>query len=120
MRNSERFLFMNPSSRRDFIKQSSIVAAGLPLLGATALRAQTSPPAKKLGFALLGLGNLSTHQLAPALQNTQYCQLTGIVTGHPAKAATWKAQYNIPDKNIYNYDNMGDMVNNPDIDVVYV
>jgi len=63
---------------------------------------------------------LSTHQLAPALQKTKYCRLTGIVTGHSAKAEVWKKQYGIPDKNIYNYDNMGKMAGNPDIDVVYV
>lgn len=110
---------MNEFTRRNFIKTGSIAAVGLPLLGASALRAQTAPT-KKLGFALTGLGNLSTHQLAPALQKTQYCQLTGIVTGHPAKAEAWKAQYNIPEKNIYNYDNMESMADNPDIDVVYV
>jgi predicted dehydrogenase len=106
-------------SRRTFIKTSSIAAASLPLLGESVLRAQ-SAPAKKIGFALCGLGSLSTHQLAPALQQTQFCQLTGIVTGHPYKAEQWKAQYNIPDKNVYNYDNMESMANNPDIDVVYV
>ena len=109
-------------SRREFIKHSSIAVAAAPLLGASMLRAQTatSTPGRKIGFAVCGLGNLSTHQIAPALQKTQFCQLTGIVTGHPAKAEQWKAQYNIPDKNVYHYDNMGDMANNPDIDVVYV
>jgi predicted dehydrogenase len=105
-------------SRRDFIKTSSILAAGLPFMSALSSCAQT--PGKKLGFALVGLGSLSTHQIAPALQNTRYCQLTGIVTGHPQKAERWKAQYNIPDKNVYNYDTMDQMANNPDIDVVYV
>ena len=107
-------------SRREFIKQGSIAAAAVPLLGASVLHAQTAPPGRKLGFALCGLGLLSTDQLAPALQQTQHCQLTGIVTGHPYKAEQWKAQYNIPGKNVYNYDNMEDMANNPDIDVVYV
>ena len=107
-------------TRREFIKQGSIAAAAVPLLGASVLRAQTTAPGRKLGFALCGLGSLSTHQIAPALQKTQSCQLTGIVTGHPHKAEQWKAQYNIPAKNVYNYDNMGDMANNPDIDVVYV
>lgn len=107
-------------SRRTFIKTGSLAAAGLPLLGAPRLRAQSAAPSKKIGFALCGLGNLSTHQLAPALQKTQFCRLTGIVSGHPAKAEQWKAQYNIPDKNIYNYDNLGTMADNPDIDVVYV
>ncbi len=110
---------MPSQTRRQFIKTTSISAAALPLLGTSVLQAQTGS-SKTIGFALAGLGNLSTHQLAPALQKTKYCRLTGIVTGHPAKASAWKAQYNIPDKNIYNYDNMEDMANNPDIDVVYV
>ena len=106
-------------SRRTFIKTSSIAAVGLPLLGTSLLKAQ-SAPTRKIGFALCGLGNLSTHQLAPGLQQTQFCELKGIVTGHPYKAEQWKAQYGIPDKNVYNYDNMESMADNPDIDVVYV
>ena len=74
----------------------------------------------KLGVALVGLGSYSTHQLAPALQETKNCYLAGIVTGTPAKAETWKEKYNIPDKNIYSYDNFDTIKNNPDIDIVYV
>jgi len=107
-------------SRREFLKTSTLAAASLPFIGALASRAQTAVPGRKLGFALAGLGSLSTHQIAPALQKTSFCQLTGIITGTPAKAATWKAKYNIPEKNIYNYDNMEKMADNPDIDVVYV
>src|SRR5690554_568784 len=60
---------------------------------------------RKLGIALVGLGSYSTHQLAPALQETKNCYLAGIVTGTPTKAAQWKEKYNIPEKNIYNYEN---------------
>src|SRR5580692_6200190 len=102
-------------SRRDFLKTSALAAASLPLIGALA-----DEPPKKIGFALCGLGSLSTHQIAPALQQTQYCRLAGIITGTPAKAERWKQEYGIPDKNIYNYDNMDRMADNPDIDVVYV
>jgi predicted dehydrogenase len=108
------------STRREFIKTSTIAAASLPLLGAFSPVARAADPDRKLGFALVGLGSLSTNQIAPALQKTKYCRLAGIVTGHPAKAEVWKAKYNIPDKNIYNYDTMGQMADNPDIDVVYV
>ena len=107
-------------TRREFLKTSAIAAASLPFLGVLTSCAQNAAPARKIGFALAGLGGLSTHQIAPALQNTKFCKLTGIVTGHPSKAERWKAQYNIPDKNIYNYDNMEKMADNPDIDVVYV
>jgi predicted dehydrogenase len=107
-------------TRREFLKTSAIAAASLPFVGALTSYAQTAAPPRKIGFALAGLGSLSTHQIAPALQNTKFCKLTGIITGHPAKAERWKAQYNIPDKNIYNYDDMEKMADNPDIDVVYV
>jgi len=107
-------------TRREFIKTTGLAAAGVSLAGPLATRISAAEPDRKIGFALAGLGNLSTRQIAPALQKTQHCRLTGIVTGHPAKAEKWKAQYGIPDKNIYNYDTMTQMADNPDIDVVYV
>ena len=107
------------TTRRRFMA-GSVALAALPFVSTGATRALAAAPGKKLGFALCGLGNLSTHQIAPALQKTANCRLTGIVTGTPAKAAKWKAQYGIPDKNVYDYETMHRMVDNPDIDVVYV
>jgi len=110
---------MSNFSRRDFIAQTAAISS-LPLVGAMGNVFAATPSKKQLGFALCGLGRLSTDQIAPALQNTKYARLAGIVTGTPAKATAWKQKYNIPEKNIYNYDNMHEMINNPDIDVVYV
>lgn len=75
---------------------------------------------KKLGVALVGLGGYSTHQLAPALQKTDYCELRGIVTGSPEKIPQWQEKYGIPDANVYNYENMHEIANNDDIDVIYI
>lgn len=75
---------------------------------------------KKLGIALVGLGNYSENQLAPALLETKRCKLTAIVTGTPEKAEKWKKKYSIPDKNIYNYKNFDSIKDNPDVDIVYV
>jgi predicted dehydrogenase len=107
-------------SRRDFLKTTALAAAGAPFIGALSSCARAAGPERKINFALAGLGSLSTHQLAPALQKTRFCRLAGIVTGTPAKAARWQAQYGIPAKNVYNYDTMEQMADNPDIDVVYV
>lgn len=74
----------------------------------------------KLGIALVGLGSYSTYQLAPALKETQYCYLAGIVTGTPAKEDQWAKQYNIPQSNIYNYKNFDNIAQNKDIDIIYV
>jgi predicted dehydrogenase len=108
------------TSRRRFLKATTLAAAGAPWITRFATAARAGDPNRKLGFALCGLGGLATAQLAPAIPKTRNCRLAGIVTGHPEKAEKWKAQYNIPDKNIYNYENMEKMADNPDIDVVYV
>jgi predicted dehydrogenase len=108
------------STRRDFLKTAALAAASLPFIGGLSSCARAAEPGRKINFALAGLGSLSTYQIAPALQKTNYCKLAGIITGTPAKAEHWKAQYNIPDKNIYSYDTMEKMADNPDIDVVYV
>jgi predicted dehydrogenase len=109
------------SSRRKFIRNSALTALGFPFVSSltSAARAAEDQP-RKLGFALVGLGGLSTGQLAPALQRTRNCRLTAIVTGTPSKIPVWKNRYNIPDKNVYSYDTMEQMADNPDIDVVYV
>ncbi|MFW6203172.1 MAG: Gfo/Idh/MocA family protein, partial [Marinilabilia sp.] len=72
------------------------------------------------GIALVGLGGYASGQLAPALQETKHCRLTGIVTGTPAKEGQWMEKYNIPGKNVYNYDNFDSIADNDDIDIIYI
>ena len=66
---------------------------------------------KKLGIALVGLGQYSAGQLAPALKETKHCY---------SKIEPWKQEYNIPDKNVYSYDDFDKIAGNPDIDIVYI
>lgn len=75
---------------------------------------------KKLGYALVGLGSLSKNQLAPALLKGKNCYLSAIVTGTPAKAEEWSKKYNIPKKNIYNYENFDTIRDNKDVDIIYI
>ena len=104
-------------NRRRFIRQISLgmataFAAGpLHLFGAQP---------KKLGIALVGLGRYSTGQLGPALKQTQYCKLAGVVTGSKEKGEQWAKDYDFPVKNIYSYDTMSQLADNKDIDIVYV
>jgi glucose-fructose oxidoreductase len=105
-------------SRRKVVKTLA-ASSGLIILSPKSLFSFNKPK-DKLGVALVGLGYYSTDLLAPALQQTKNCYLAGIVTGTPSKAETWKAKYNIPDKNIYNYQTFDSIANNPDIDVIYV
>src|SRR5882757_10386016 len=110
---------MDMPTRRRFVVQAAALAAA-PFISTSVTRALAAASKKKLGFALCGLGSLSTYQIAPALQKTEACRLAGIITGTPEKAVKWQAQYNIPAKNIYNYETMHRIADNKDIDVVYV
>ena len=74
----------------------------------------------KLGVALVGLGKYSTEQLAPALLETEYCRLAGIVTGTPEKTKQWVEKYSLDENGVYDYQNFDSIANNPDIDIVYV
>jgi predicted dehydrogenase len=107
---------MTDHQRRRFIARSAALAVA-PLFGGAALGQAGQ---RKLGVALCGLGSLSTNQIAPALQKTRNCRLAGIVTGTPSKAAEWRKKYGLPETGIYDYQTMGRMADNEDIDIVYV
>lgn len=108
--------------RRPFIKQilqissGTLVASQLPLLYGFDKPSKD----KKLGIALVGLGSYAGGQLAPALLETEYCYLAGIVTGTKEKEAEWVKKYNLKEENVYNYDNFDSIADNDDIDIVYV
>jgi predicted dehydrogenase len=91
-----------------------------PFISTSVTRALAKESRPKLGWALCGLGSLSEKQIAPALLKTQHARLAGIVTGSPEKTQRWRQQYNIPERNVYSYDTIEKMADNPDIDVVYV
>ncbi len=112
--------------RRSFIKDVSLLGPALALSACASqnknkvISSVKSSPKTNLGIALVGLGDYSKDQLAPALQRTERCHLAGIVTGSPDKIPEWQQKYSIKDANVYNYDNMGKIADNDDIDVIYI
>jgi glucose-fructose oxidoreductase len=107
-----------PVSRRRFLGNLSLGAVAMLALPKRGFAAE--PPARKLGVALVGLGGYSTGQLGPALRMTKLCHLAGVVTGSPDKGRKWAHSYGFPGRNIYGYDTMTRIADNPDIDIVYV
>jgi glucose-fructose oxidoreductase len=110
-----------PVSRREFLGNLSAAALSALALTPRLARGLDRPAsARKLGVALVGLGSYSTHQLGPALRQTEHCRLAGVVTGDPAKGAKWAQDYGFPAKAVYGYDTMARIADNADIDIVYV
>ena len=109
----------HPISRRPFLKTA--LGAGLAAsLARGQEKEEEMPEGKKLGWALVGLSRLSEKVLGPALQKTKHARLAGIVTGTPEKAKAWQKKYDLDEGSVYNYDNFDEMMDNPEIDVVYV
>jgi predicted dehydrogenase len=115
-------------SRRRFLQTASSALLAAPLIPAAGhvVSAQVPNiklpeiPGKKLGWALVGLGNLSINQIMPAFAKSQQSRLVGFVSGRPEKARHLAQIYGVDPKNIYTYDTYDTIANNPDIDVIYV
>ena len=116
---------MKKLSRRIFLEVSCMsicttaIARSIPSIFRNTTSRTDKYDGKKLNVALCGLGNYAG-MLAMGLEMSQYCRLSGIITGHPAKAAEWQNKFNLPKKNIYNYVDFDNIKNNKDIDLVYV
>lgn len=76
---------------------------------------------QQLGIALVGLGEYSGVELAPALQETKHCRLAAIVSDdNQEKIEKWKKEYGLEDRNCYHYKNFDSIKENSDVDIVYI
>lgn len=113
---------MKTVSRRTFIEKFGLgigASSVLPSLAFQTIKQPGNYAGKKVNVALCGLGRYA-NILKQGIVASQYCNLAGVITGTPSKAAQWKNDFTIPDKNIYTYQNFDQIKNNPDIDLVYV
>jgi predicted dehydrogenase len=121
---------MSDASKRDITRRGfigrvggGVVAANLSgaFLGrAVAQLKVPDPPGKKLGWAVVGLGNLAINQILPAFSKCDKSKVVALVSGHRDKADKLAARYGVASKNIYNYENYDSLKDNPEVDVIYV
>jgi predicted dehydrogenase len=103
-------------------RRGLVLAAGGALAAGAmgGVSAWAAPPDRKLGYAIVGLGGYGLGQIIPQFKNCQHSKLVALVSGDPAKAKRVAAEYGVPEKNLYNYENYDSIRNNPEIDIVYV
>ena len=121
--------------RRSFLKKSALTLAGgitllnLPMFGAIdeTIEPLKNPEKaggntnKKIGVAIMGLGTFATITIGPEIASSEHVWLAGVITGDPeGKGKDWAKQYGFPEKNIYSYDQIDQIKNNPDIDFIHV
>jgi predicted dehydrogenase len=105
-------------TRRTFART---LAAGTLLSSASRLaETQDSPDGRRLRYCIVGLGRISMNHFMPACKMSQKSQVVAFVSGHREKADKLAANYNVPSKNIYSYENYDEIANNSEIDAVYI
>jgi predicted dehydrogenase len=109
------------NSRRHFLQKLSLLSIALPLLPnrSAARPFGNNYEGPVLRVAIMGLGSYAS-RVAEAMKDCKKAKLAGVISGTPAKIKDWQAQYNIQEKNCYNYENFDAIKNNPDIDAVYI
>ncbi|QEG38802.1 Gfo/Idh/MocA family protein [Roseimaritima ulvae] len=75
---------------------------------------------KKLGWAVVGLGQLALGQIMPAFGLCKHSRPTALVSGHRDKAKTVADAYDVEKSAIYNYDDFDKIANDDRIDIVYI
>lgn len=114
------------STRRHFLQTSAAGLAAAGFAGTALTQAQddavtaAQQSGRKIGFAVMGLGQLGLGQIVPAFKDCKLAKLTALVSGSPDKARQTADKFGVDPKNIYNYDNFDKIKNNDQVDVVYV
>ena len=111
-------------TRRGFITKvgGSLIAAnvaGAFLRNASAQLRVPDAPGKKVGYAIVGLGQLAIWSILPAFAKCEKSKVVALVSGHPDKASKIAARYGVNAKNIYNYENYDSIKDNPEVDVIH-
>lgn len=75
---------------------------------------------KKVGWAVVGLGELALGEILPAFGHSEYSKLTALVSGHPDKAKRVAEACGISETQILNYQNFEKIADSPEIEAVYI
>lgn len=78
------------------------------------------PAPRKVGYAVVGLGELALDQVLPAFRQCRLSQPVALVSGHPTKARQVAAAYGIDPNNIYNYQNYERLSENRQVEAIYI
>jgi predicted dehydrogenase len=70
--------------------------------------------------AITGLGYYATKIIMPRFADCEHSRLVALVSGTPEKLKTFGEQYGIPESHRYSYETFDRIIDNPDIDIVYI
>ena len=76
------------------------------------------PVAKRIGFAVIGLGSIAEGSVLPAFRHSKKAKLVALVSKDLSRARQLGAKYGV--KGCYSYENYDACLSQPDVDAVFV
>lgn len=76
--------------------------------------------AKRVGYAVVGLGFISETSVLPAFRYSKKCKLVALVSHDPKRAKQLGARFGVDTKNCYGYENYDQCIDNPEVEAVFV
>jgi predicted dehydrogenase len=120
-------------SRRQFLGTAGLLGAGLISSSSSGAEpplappdkqppelALPSPPKKRVGWAVVGLGKLALEEIMPAFSQCRFARPAALVSGHRDKAERVAATYGVEKKHLYNYETFDQLADDSEVDVVYI
>ncbi|UVF20968.1 Gfo/Idh/MocA family oxidoreductase [Microvirga terrae] len=83
-------------------------------------KAMPEAPGKRLGYAIVGLGQFALNQIIPSFAESKSSKLVALVSGNRDKALQVAERYGVQQKNIYDYQSFDRIADNDEIDIVYI
>ncbi len=84
------------------------------------MASRTNTIGKKLGWAIVGLGELTCEEILPAFAKCRHSELRALISGDRDKALEIASEHQLNDSQVYTYDEYDRMVDDPSIDIVYI
>ncbi len=77
-------------------------------------------PSRKVGWAIVGLGQLALEEIMPAFAECHSSEPVALVSGHPDKARKIAAAYGIKPDAIYDYESYDRLAEDKRVEVIYI
>ncbi len=78
------------------------------------------PPARRLGVAVVGLGQLALGEIIPGFGSAKNVRLVAVVSGERDKARAVAAQNGLAETDVYGYDDFDRIRDNKAVEIVYI
>lgn len=76
--------------------------------------------ARRVGFALVGIGKLTAEELIPAARTSEDAYVAALVTGEEDKGEAFARAFDLTEEDVFTYDEFEKLADREDVEAVYI